>query len=229
MKRINFLAAIFLIWGVCPASAAVVFDFLNNSELDGGTSMTRGGIVLTTTSVSYRDLSDVLNPGAIVAGGSTSISGSNGLGVNNPTVANGAFQTEFGPGDETNNFNFDETWTFSFDQEVTFDEVNFASIDSQDRFTVTIGGSSFSFVNGTANDDFSDPFAGLSIAANTDISFLFDPTDNSGSARISSFTVTAVAVPEPSSVVLLTGLGVVGSIFSRRRKNGMKLAACESL
>lgn len=200
-------------------SAAVVFQFMNNEELDGGMQMTRGGITLSTTAVHYRDLTNPTSPGAILtSGGSTSINLSNGIGIDNPTITANSFQTTFGPGDETNNFNFDESWIFQFDQDVIFDELDFVSLDAQDRFRVSIAGNEFIFDNGPSFDKFTDPFAGTNVVAGTSISFLFDPTNQDGSSRIASFTVTASAVPEPSTTALL-GMIVLGGILSQRHRH----------
>ena len=210
------LTAAALLFAVSPANAAL-FSFVNNGPLDGADdtgSMTVDGITLSTVGFAYPDLSAAPTIGGILtAGGETNILGSGGLGVDNPTIGANDFQNAFGPGSEQSNFNFDETWTLQFDKAVVFDEIQFASLSGADSFSVDIGGSLFS----VTSDPASNPFSGLEIDAGTDISFTFNGDSNDDQARIDSFTVSVVAIPEPSSFALL-GIGAFATGLRRRKR-----------
>lgn len=205
-------------WLTTTAEAAILFSFENNSEFDAGAgplaSMTRGGVTLQHVAFSYRDLDDAPSVGAIIhTGGSTRIDGAGGLGIDNPTLSATTFQTHFGVGNETNNFNFDESWTFQFDQAVRLDSIEFASMNTDDQFTVSIAPGTFHL--GNLGNTYTDPFAGQLILAGQPITMTFSGNELRDQARILSFAVTpfaptASAVPEPSTLSLLALLLLAG-------------------
>ncbi|QDS94454.1 hypothetical protein FF011L_32330 [Roseimaritima multifibrata] len=200
------------------AEAGILFSFENNSEFDAGagpsTNMTRDGVTLQHVAFSYRDLDDAPSVGAIIhTGGSTRIDGAGGLGIDNPTLSAPTFQTHFGVGNETNNFNFDESWTFQFDQALRFDSIEFASMNTDDQFTVSIAPDTFHL--GDLGNTYTDPFAGQLILAGQPITMTFSGNELKDQARILSFAVTpftptASAVPEPSTLSLLALLLIAG-------------------
>ena len=91
----------------------------------------------------------------------------------------------------------------------TLDEVPFETIG---------GGSTFNSASTVTVPDFDGggPFDGNSVASVNGTGFAFPPTA-SASTRLFANAVV-VAVPEPSSVLFLGGLAMVGGVFYRRRR-----------
>lgn len=206
----------------------VTFDFTaaDGSDLDGGgagdsiTGVPTGADTATLTNVSVTapefDGSGVLTGATLDA--ETNITFGGQFGVNNLSIGNGAFDTATGAGSsESSNFNFLESWTFEFDEDITFVSIDFASLGGGENFDVTIGTDTFSFADGAAGDIFNDPFAGLEIAAGTDITFTANGSLGGTNIRIDEFVVDVVAaVPEPGSA--LFGCIAFGLLSTRRRR-----------
>ncbi|MDA8563218.1 hypothetical protein N9L06_02075 [Mariniblastus sp.] len=121
--------------------------------------------------------------GAILSGPDSGVVaniGNNGtLGVNN-VISNGQFETVGGATREVLNFNLGEGIVLAFNREVLITELDFASIDLEDGvdpegFDVEIEGVagtfSFSADEVDARDIFIDPFDGLVIPADAQITF----------------------------------------------------------
>jgi len=220
-------AALFVVVMTSPAQSATVvtavFNFTNNSELDGepaGTTMVRDGITLSSVSFAYPDLSNAPTIGGIITtGGETNIISSDSLGVDNPTITAGDFSNDFGSGTEQSNFNFDETWVFDFDAAVTVDEIDFASLTGTDgdTFTFDIGGNQFVINDANTTSDLAtDPFSGLVINAGQDISATFSSSENDNSAVSRIVSITVTTIPEPSFAILLSS-AVPAHLLRRRR------------
>ena len=226
-----------------PSSYGVIlFDFENNvSPFDGtsgvGTMTTEVDDVdpalsatLTTVDVFAPEFDgDAMLTGTILfasagGGGGTNVAASDSLGINNPSISNGAFETAFGPSGETTNINPGEGWVFEFDTDVVFDFIDFASIGANDEASISIaGGPTVLFGDGTANDIFDDPFSGFVIAAGTDITLSLPAGGSSGTLnqpgdliRVTSFGVNAV--PEPGSLSMFA-LFISSYCFSRKRRS----------
>ena len=98
-----------------------------------------------------------------------------------------------------------------FDQDVTFTDFDFASINPNDGFDVTIGGATTNFTADAAN-----PFGTLLVPAGTNITFTGAGSLTTTNVRINSIEVYIAVIPEPSSLAVL-GLGGV-LIMARRRR-----------
>jgi len=187
----------------------IPFVFANGTEFAGdqgvGATMVRSSLDgNSTATVSIVDLfapefvadaTGIFAPTANILTASegdlvTSDIGSNGLGVNNPSVTDLNF---FGDtGSETRDFNDREGLVLSFDVDVSFLELDLDSVDDG-TLTVTIPGlGSFDFIDeGLPGDQIADPFGLALIPAGTQITFEFSsPTVPSASIRIGSFIVT---------------------------------------
>ena len=120
-------------------------------------------------------------------------------------------------GDDTDAFDSDrgESATFQFNQDVTIHFIDFANFASGEEFSfagLVIGNDDLT--NGTSDTidlDTEPGFSPIAIAANTDFS-VFATSGNIGLQAIS-----ISAIPEPSSVALLGGIGLLG--FVRRRRS----------
>lgn len=138
--------------------------------------------------------------------------GADGTGEDVNTTATSLGINAGGP-DDTDAFDsaLNEFVTFRFDKAVTVSQLDFTTFDAGETFEfdgVTITNGDLS--NGTLDTfDFAMPHA---IAANAD----FTLRATTGTIGIEAFDVTVSAVPEPSSVCLLS-LGAF-VVFRRRRK-----------
>ena len=206
-----------LIWGFVIAFSmlsghlradTVVFDFDNNTAFDNnapaGTTMSATGmtdtVVLTSVGVFAPQFIEP-TPGVFELTGLTieavtSIAG-NSIGIGNPSISNADFETFKGStaGEEGTDFNLGESFVIEFDTDVTIQEFNFSSIDEDGFFIVEVEGvaTPFNFVDGTAGDDFDDPFEGMVIPAGTDITFSVGGPSQEASVRITEITVETVA------------------------------------
>ncbi|MBT8036430.1 MAG: PEP-CTERM sorting domain-containing protein [Verrucomicrobiae bacterium] len=127
-----------------------------------------------------------------------------------------------------------QNWTFSLDQTISFDDMTFKTINETItlRSTAWVGdadasGTGWSFTTDATYGTFSIlgasgpgtydiTTAGVSdVAAGTDITFGY-LGGAGGGEELSSFTITAAPVPEPSSTALL-GLGGLALILRRRK------------
>lgn len=249
-------AADYVLWrkgpGVATQTNVVQFTFPDTSPFDAGdgTTYTQGetkdGLSLTTVDV--RAPKYVVNPqnsSQLVWDGETyvsrsdtpavwtNVSGSNGLGIDNPTITSSHFTSE------SQNIHPDESWTFKFGRDVILQQIEFVSLGSTDRANVTVAGlTSVDYVGG--GDVKNNPFGSLLIPANTTITFtnsadsitMIDGMMSGLSIwRIRSLTVQAVlsgpsngqdssllaAVPEPAAFMFV-GSALVGfGIYYRRR------------
>jgi len=220
------LSTVTLLGSLCAAQAAtVLFDFTNNSELDGnepaGATMTRTEngetVTLTTVALMAPDFDAPMPFDALISlGVDTNIDSGDGLGINNPSITNAAFNTATGAGgSESSNLNFMESLTFELDRDVTIESIDFASLGGTVEFLrINVAGVStdYDFFNGTPNDIFADPLSGLVISAGTDITFTALGSSEDTNLRVDSFTVNVV--PEPSSSVL----ALLGGLFVLRRR-----------
>ena len=205
-----------------PTGEPVVFDFF---ETDGdgvagadpaGTdfdpsaandTVTVDGLTLTVVDVTAReyDLSGDLPvaTGNILSSADddnvvTNISGQRALGINNPSIGNGAFDL-IGDGNDSADLNPGETLTFTFDQAVQFTSIELESVEAEDSFDVLVDG--VAVLETTGDDSFIDDLGGLTgltIAAGSEITFAVDgvlETATGGAAtslRIETFTVEIV-------------------------------------
>lgn len=213
----TYLVLLSYLWAQSSLSA-ITFSFINNGSLDGnagiGSSFTASSgtqsATLSTVDILFPEfLSSVPTGNTLSAsgqnGGGTSIHGSNGVGVDNPTISNNAFDIAFGPGDENNNFNAGEVWIFNFSTAVIITEIDFTSLDGQEQFTLSTGGSSRNFQNGTPNDIFQDPLNGLFIPAGAPIQLAASGGPDA-SLRLNSLTVELIPEPTASGLLILAGL-----------------------
>ena len=141
----------------------------------------------------------------------TSISGSNAVGVNNPTISNSNYATIGSGGGENGDFNPGESWVIEFDKDVVLKEFNFSSIGAAggESFDVTIeGGATMNFADGSAGDDFADPFGTTIITAGTNLTFTCAGTIADTNVRISEVTVELVG----GSEVLLGDVDLSGTV-----------------
>ena len=172
------------------ANADITFNFDNGTAFDGGgagammvaTDITTGdSATLTTVDIfapEYDDAGMLTNTVLSALNGDgvvTNIaSGTNAIGVNNPSIGPADYTNLVGgTGTETEDFNPGEGWVISFDQDIIFTEFNFATIDTgNESFDVTIaGGPTVNFASGTASDDFDDPFGSTVVTAGTNVTF----------------------------------------------------------
>ena len=229
LKRALLLAGFALAIGE-NANADLIFDFVNGGPIDEssvGDSFTRGSVTFTIEEIRYPDLTGVTvanpNPGPIVSRSGTFRGNASpaGFGIDNETITNGNFDTVYGPGGESSNFNFDETLVFSFDRDVTFDSIDFAALNGTDAFDIEVDGLTFTFNDGNtdSSDVATNPFAATIFDANTNFALTF-VGGMADVARIEAFVVNdATPVPEPGSMMLLSicGIGFAGSRWRRRR------------
>lgn len=206
-------------------AATVLFEFNNNGDLDGNqpagttTTQTENGetVTLTTVELMAPDFNDPMPfDNLITLGVDTGINSGDGLGINNPSISNAAFNTATGAGSSENtNFNFMESLTFELDQDVTIESIDFASLGGSVEFLrINVDGvaTDFDFFNGNPGDIFTDPLAGLIISAGTDITFTALGSSTETNLRVDSFTVDVI--PEPSTVFL----SLLGGAFVLRRR-----------
>lgn len=203
-----FVIAISMLSSEVRAQDTVLFDFNNNTEFDNsamaGVTMSAMGatdtVVMTSLEVLAPEIEETMPDVFVLTGNTisavTSIGTSNNsVGINNQSIGNTDYRVFAGidSGTEGNDFNLGESWVVEFDTDVIVQEINFASIDVDGFAVVEIEGvaTPFQFVDGTPNDDFADPFAGLVITAGTDITFSVDGAPNA-SVRISEITVETV-------------------------------------
>lgn len=218
----------------------ILYDFIDGDAFDGGgvgatLSKTDG---TTTVALTTADVQAPQYSGTTLTGSQTSAAGRSGfvaglnttntagtgatqMGVNNITISDSNGTTAGIGSAEAASFNVNEAWLFSFDTEITFTQMDLTSIEAVDTVTVTVGNlGSFTFTDPTdpndAGDIYNDPFNGLVIPANTEITFKNTTTGTASSVvRIDSFTVTPT--PEPASLAVL-GLG--GLLLAQRRRAG---------
>lgn len=220
-----------------PATAApIVLDFVDGDGLDNvGVGGSKGGtdgtttVVLTTTDVQapqYAATSPFAATGAMtsaagragfVTAGNTTATvatvSTSQMGINNATISDANGSTAGLGVNESGNINQNEAWLFKFDRDLTVSQLNFASFDAVDQVTITIGNlAPFVLEDGATNDDYNDPFNGLVIPANTEISLKNTSTTLSSIVRIDALTV---AVPEPAT---LGAVAAAGGLFVRRRR-----------
>ena len=188
----------------------VVFDFNNGTAFDGGVAagatMSATGmtdtVVATSVGVFAPEFTEPM-PGVFELTGATIDattaigSSNNAIGVSNPSISNGDFETFKGStaGTESLDSNLGESFVIEFDTDVIIQEFNFSSIDEDGFFIVEVEGvaTPFNFVDGTAGDDFDDPFEGMVIPAGTDITFSVGGPSQEASVRITEITVETVA------------------------------------
>ena len=92
-------------------------------------------------------------------GTTTNISGQDALGIGNPSISNGNFDSvavSGNNGSESSDFNDGESLVFTFDQDVTFTSIELESVNAIDTFTVLVDGIALlatmgddSFIDGT--------------------------------------------------------------------------------
>ena len=188
----------------------VVFDFDNDTAFDdnaaAGATMSAMGetdtVVATSVGVFAPEFIEPMPgvfelSGATIEATTTIASGNDSIGVSNPSITNGDFETFTGvmEGTESTDFNFGQSFVIEFDTDVIIQEFNFSSIDDDGGFfIVEVEGvaTPFNFANGTPSDDFDDPFEGMVIPAGTDITFSVGGSQ-AASVRISEITVETVA------------------------------------
>jgi hypothetical protein len=202
------------------ADATVVFIFDETTPFDAtgiGASATLTDdtepIDVTMTTV------DVIGADLTLASGGTSnlvnVFGNSidSLGINSANIGN----TEYA--NESRDFNPNEGWVFSFNVDVNLIELNLSSQAA--GAVMTVSSSAFAdkvLADGVSGDD--HDLGSTFVASGTPITFQMT-SDASGtndtSLRITSFTVEAVPIPEPSALIF-TLLGSSMLVFSRRRR-----------
>ena len=206
--------------GSLPAQT-ITFDFNNGTAFDnnagvGASMMASNGVttvVMTTVDLlapEYEESPD--GSGIFVPTGNTQsaaggdnvvtniLPANNSVGINNPSITNQQYANNFGSTlTESGNFNLGEAWVFQFSADVRVAEFNFSSLNAadDDQFTATVFGipGSFTFEDGTSDDDFEDPLGDLVIAAGTNIRLEATGQIN-GSVRISEISVLPVGDAE---------------------------------
>ena len=130
--------------------------------------------------------------------------------IDNQTISDDEFE-DF-TGDDNNEDSFispGEILTFSFDTDVEVSEINFFQIEDPEEITVTVGGTPFIFTD-NGSDEFEDPFGGLLIPADTNITFQISSTDPL--AERVRFGLTYIDVMEPGMDCLLGDVDGNGTV-----------------
>ena len=129
---------------------------------------------------------------------------------------------DVGTGDETDNFDGSESMIFSFDTAGTFDSVDFALLDDSPETAILsfANGNTFNLRDGATSDisvSGNDVFDNIAESFNADELITLSITGGNG-WTLESFTITASAVPEPSSFALIAGIFGLTSVMLRRRR-----------
>ncbi|VGO11750.1 hypothetical protein PDESU_00296 [Pontiella desulfatans] len=226
--------------GVSGASAAIIFDFVDDTDPNSADPLDGGGVgammtetdgsdtvTLTTIDILFPEYEDpgtgwVATGNTLSAkdgdGGSSNIAGTaDALGLNNPSIGNTDFLT-IGGGSESGDFNTGEAWIFSFDEDVTFANIEFESAVSGNLFSVLVGGSNIVTLDapdGNVSGTGLGGLNGLTISSGTEITFLAGGPVLDTDYRIESLTVNVV--PEPATLGLLSACAVGAFIIRRFR------------
>ena len=147
---------------------------------------------------------------------------SNIAGNQDALAVNDGGDGAIGGNTDASHFNPGEALELSFDQDVFFNFIQFESSSADTRFELSSGGNSIVF-DGADGNNFDIRDQDFFIAAGDTFTLAFTDGNANGDAdsdlqiRVESFSVHVAAVPEPNSLALVAGLGVVGLMRRRKR------------
>lgn len=147
---------------------------------------------------------------------------SNIAGNQDALAVNDGGDGDIGGGTDSSHFNPGEALELSFDQDVFFNFIQFESSSADTEFVLSSGGNSIVF-DGADGNQFDVRDQDFFIAAGDTFTLAFTDGNTNGDAdsdlqiRVESFSVHVPAVPEPNSLALVAGLGVVGLMRRRKR------------
>ena len=147
---------------------------------------------------------------------------SNIAGGQDALAVNDGGDGAIGGNTDSSHFNPGEALELSFDQDVFFNFIQFESSSANTEFVLSSGGNSIVF-DGADGNNFDIRDQDFFIAAGDTFTLAFTDGNTNGDAdsdlqiRVESFSVHVPAVPEPNSLALVAGLGVVGLMRRRKR------------
>lgn len=229
-KTSMMLAAAIAYGGAASAQTTFVFESEDSvaalNGLAAGT-LSADGITLSASATAPEFAVDALGVASLTGetvAANLFVDAGNGIGVDNPTIENDAFEAfTAGPAADDTEGEFitgeGESLVLSFDQAVIINAFNFFGVGNDETLTVTVSSlaDAFSFESSGGSDNNVDPFGeGFELAAGETISFGSVVNSAGEVARYSLETITVTAVPEPASLALLglSGLAIAG----RRRR-----------
>ena len=198
-----------------PANADII-DFRVNpgtlgASLDGLSTATNDIAVPGFATLSI----DIVSLSSNVVGSTVTL---NGLASGTQRFGIDLSSRTSGQGDDTDQFDatFEESVVFRFKEAVTINTLNFVSFDNGDEFEVANQTFTFSDLDNQSSQfiDLTDG-SGSTIMLAANETFMLEA--KSGSIGLQSIDVTLSAVPEPSSL-LIVSVFAISPLFSRKRK-----------
>lgn len=202
---------------VAVAHADVIMDVMIDSNAVSRGFIVNGTAQEVTWSGIYEGVTTDFNDLDDLTGTANFSMNIEGFGALSGTVASGGGSFNVGArggGIDDDTINEGQSWTFTFDVASILTDVNYYGKDAGQQSIV---------VNGTpvSGSPFDGNVEGASIAINANETLQFGCVENTGNGyTLVGYTMTLVAVPEPTSLAFLgLGLGVLLTARRRLRKS----------